>query len=352
MRKPQHDGSETGSAARPARAGERSWVRWVPWLLLAAVAVPLPATAWPYWLSEVVISVTHLLAALAVALGVWLAVRGRRGLAAVALILAAMNMALVLRPVGAADAQAAEPTAPCAKPLRVVSLNVLRGNQSPVIVTDYLETGGFDVVFLQEYNEWHVWPWMLQHLRERYPYQVTLEGRDVAILSRLPFVESRVDATLGAALDTLFLASGTIHAVVHVRGQEVVLVSAHLSSPKTQGLFKERNRQLAMLADVLSGLDRPVILGADLNGVRWNPRIVAFLKGAGLRYLDHGVLPPVTRPNWLPVLGVQIDYVAPSADAFTGRQAVGPDVGSDHLPLEAMLCPTWTGSGLPAAKGS
>jgi len=335
-------------------------VSWVTWTLLAAVATPLPATAWSYWLSEVAISAAHLLAALAAALAVWLAMRGQRGLAALALILAVTNAALVLRPVGAAGAQgdaqtgaqAAEPAALCAKPLRMVSLNVLRSNQSPVIVTDYLETGGFDLVFLQEYNEWHVWPWMLQHLRDRYPYQVTLEGRDVAILSRLPFVESGVDATISTAFDNLFLAAGTIHAVIRVRDREVVLVSAHLSSPKTQGLFKERNRQLALLADLLPGLDRPVILGADLNGVRWNPRIVAFLKSAGLRYLDHGMPPPATRPNWLPVLGVQIDYVAPSADAFTGTQAVGPDVGSDHLPLEATLCPTWSAPGLPAPKGS
>ncbi|MBB4264811.1 endonuclease/exonuclease/phosphatase family protein [Roseospira visakhapatnamensis] len=330
-------------APPPRRPGTGDRRPWVSWAGLVMVATPPLATVWPYWLSEVILSAAHLLAGLALLLAAWLASRGRRGLAVLAIVLAGVNMALVARPVGAGLADT--PATPCERPVRAVSLNILSVNHSPVILTHYLEAEAFDVVFLQEYNEWHVWPWMLEHLRHHYPHQVTREGRDVAILSRLPFVASPVDATLTTVFDRLFLASGMIHAVTRLEGREVVLVSAHLSSPYTQGLYKTRNRQLSLLADVLAGLDRPVILGADLNGVRWNPRIDAFLKTAGLGYLDHGFPPPTTRPNWLPVLGVQIDYVAPSADAFTGTQTVGPDVGSDHLPLEATLCPRWADTG-------
>jgi len=340
----------TASPTPPPVRNRRAWL-WdgAIWAGLALSATPWPATLWPYWLSEVSISLAHALSVLPVVLAVVLAVRGKRILAMLALLLAGANLWLVARPVGAPGPEVVAEPVSCEQPLRAVSLNIRRDNWSPVIATDYLETGGFDVAFLQEYNDWHVWPWMLQHLEAWYPYQVTREGRDVAILSRLPFVDSPVNGTVDAALDNLFLGEGTIHATVRVRGRQVVLVSAHLSSPQTQGLFKERNRQLAMLADLLSGLDRPVILGADLNGVRWNPRIADFLRESGLRYVDHGFPPPATRPNWLPVVGVQIDYVAPSADAFTGWQSVGPDVGSDHLPLEATLCPLWE-EGTPTAE--
>jgi len=343
-----------GTTTPTAPSARRSplW-SWLTWGVLLATAAPLPALLWPYWASELFISITHLLALLALGLAVGLASRGRRGRALLALAIAALDLALVLRPVDAGqtwvgDAWTTAPTSAaaagpmtCAQPLRVVSLNLLFNNRSQNIVTDYLDSGPFDVALLQEYNTWYHWSDMLDRLRDRYPYQRATDRRDVAILSRVPFVDSPVDATVATALDSLFLASGTIHATVRIRGRDVVLLAAHLSSPQTQGLYKERNRQLSLLADLLRSLDTPVILGADLNGVRWNPRITGFFRGAGLRYLDTGFPPPATRPNWLPVLGMQIDYIAPTADAFTGVQTVGPDVGSDHLPLEATLCPTW-----------
>jgi len=305
--------------------------------LAALGAAPLIAPLWPTWISEVALSSAFLVALGLLVAALWAAVQRRVRRAVLATVLATANGLMIVSAIGwpAGDGVG------CAHPLRMVSVNALYNNRSPPVLDEYLRTQGFDVVFLQETNSHRRWKEFREGLRAVYPHQVT-SGRDVAILSRLPFVGGAFPDGMAPDLGSPFLAGATVPAVVEVGGRDVVLVSAHLSSPQTQGLFKQRNRQMDLLGAALARESRPVILGGDLNVVPWSPRTRAVLSMAGLGALPYGGWPVATRPNWLPYMGVQIDYVLPTATAFRGVQRVGPDVGSDHLPVEADLCPVAT----------
>ncbi len=330
--------SDADAVTPPAVPHQDSRPRVIRTLLAVLIGLaPILSLGWTYWLAEVAISLSLLVALTLAGAGLWRLVNRRVASATLMGLLAAANAALVVSHIGWPSPAASE-TGPCAHPLRTVSINVLNTNRSPLILDDYLRTRGFDIVFLQEVSKSGRWSAFLDGLLKTYPFQARPNGTDVAILSKLPFRPTDPDGVLARGLRTPFLARSTAHAVTRIGGREIVLLSAHLSSPQTQGLYKQRNRQLDLLAAVLARDTRPLILGADLNGVPWTPPVARFRRDSGLRTLDYAGAPVATRPNWLPYLGIQIDYILPSASAFQGVQRGGTDIGSDHLPLEAHLC--------------
>jgi endonuclease/exonuclease/phosphatase (EEP) superfamily protein YafD len=54
----------------------------------------------------------------------------------------------------------------------------------------------------------------------------------------------------------------------------------------------------------------------------------------------HQILPPTThRLALLPFMGLSDDHIALSGKVGVRRCEVGPDLGSDHLPLVCQLAP-------------
>ncbi|KAA5606878.1 hypothetical protein F1188_02890 [Roseospira marina] len=305
---------------------------------LIAVISPLVALSWRFWLAEIPLTLLPILVALAVLLAAWLAAL-RHGFAALLfLAFGVVDLGVMLGAVGPPTLSAASEV-PCARPLRVASLNVLFSTGNWASQEAYLRNGGFDVVLLQEIFADGYWLGRLRALSETYPYLMTHRGSDSAILSTRPLRALPPRLQNATALTTPILGNVPVAAMVAVGDREVLVVSAHMPSPKTPDAYAGRSLALHHLAALITTAEGPAIVAGDFNGVAWSPRIAAFREAAGLSMLDWGPLPIATRPAWLPVLGAQIDYVLPTASDFTGVQRAGPDVGSDHRPLEADLCP-------------
>ncbi len=111
----------------------------------------------------------------------------------------------------------------------------------------------------------------------------------------------------------------------------VQIVSTHPPSPGTPRFAYDRNRQLPQTAD---GLDtkQPFIIMGDMNTTPWGS---IFSSVPGTRAGDpifEGTFPAFAGP-----LGLPIDHIKFGGGLMLQDYRVGPDVGSDHLPLFAAF---------------
>ena len=118
---------------------------------------------------------------------------------------------------------------------------------------------------------------------------------------------------------------------------EFTLVATHPVPPKTAALARSRDRQLRAIAEFVAAAPLPCIVAGDLNTTPWSAAFRDLLARGGLRdtALGRGV-----QGTWharLPLPRIPIDHVLAPPGTEVLRRAVGPDVGSDHFPVEAEL---------------
>ena len=257
----------------------------------------------------------------------WAAWRRRRGILALAgptLLLNALLIAQLGWQPQVSHASLADDFA-----LHVVSLNVLYDNRHRQAVLDYLLASDADVVLLLEVNQ--RWLGALQPLQAKYPYHIELPRSDAAGLafySREPWEKADI---------VRFGERGIPSVEVRMthQGRKLILIGAHPLSPVDGRRARLRERQFAWLADHVRHLDEPVLVVGDMNATPWS---------AGLRLATSGNLgfrslsAPWT-PTWhaRSIMAIPIDHALCTAPLVVTRRAVGPDVGSDHRPLEVSI---------------
>ena len=287
------------------------------------------------WLAELSTHFrAHYLLALAILVPVLLAAKRRR-LALVAAILALPNawysapyVLPLLMPASAAVAPEA--------PVSIVSLNLWYRNERFETVRDYLRMRSPDVLVLSELTP--RWVAELRKITAAYPYWLSVDRRNpwgLGVFSKYP---------LRGATPTDLGLSGSVNVVTTVAlpGGDVRLVAVHLSSPSTPARAVNRNRQLAEVARVAGPAvgrsdPTPRIVVGDFNVTPFSPAFGDLLATTGLvdAARPRGLLG--TWPTWMPLLKLQIDHCLADASLAIGDVSLGPDVGSDHVPLEILL---------------
>lgn len=260
----------------------------------------------------------------------WFAVaawrRSRPAVACLALAVAANTAALLPSWVPAGT-----PTAAVAgDPLELVSLNVLADNAERDRVLAYLRHRDADLVVLVEIDA--AWAAALDALAPRYPHRV-VEPRDdmfgIAVLSKLPLASPRVEQ----------VADGppVILATLPRGGRGCLLVAVHPRAPITAAWSASRDAQLAAIGEIAAAESRPVIVAGDLNATPWSHGFRQLVRPRGLRdsARGRGLQPTWNARRWAP--RIPIDHVIVSPEVQVLSRTIGPDVGSDHLPVEATL---------------
>ena len=196
-----------------------------------------------------------------------------------------------------------------------------------------------DIVAVLEVDD--DWAAALEGLAEQFPHQLIRPRPDnfgIAVLSRWPLVDPQVVA---------FSETGfpSIIATVRRESGDFRFIATHPYPPFNGRATEALLVHLAGVAEVVESSPVPCIVAGDLNATPWSRPFRELLARSGLvdTAVGHGV-----QPTWhahLPAPRIPIDHVLVPPAAVVLRREVGPDIGSDHFPVEAELI-------LPAAPAS
>lgn len=209
--------------------------------------------------------------------------------------------------------------------LTIMQLNILYNNPNLQQAISALSSEQSDFVLLQEITA-TTQP-ALDALKPAYPFQLSCSFQSVgsvAIASRHPFVET--------AKKKCIRAYGLASARFSVAGREVTLASYHSYWPWPFSQFD----QIYRLEDHFKKMEAPIILAGDFNATPWSHAVktVATMTNtkpaAGLSITWTPSFADWRGPKWM---GLPIDQTLYSKELALKSRTVGPDAGSDHLPV-------------------
>lgn len=205
-----------------------------------------------------------------------------------------------------------------------------------------LRESGADLIAVQEVSEKNAAAFDCE-LSDVYPYQA-LHGYGIsgkAVLSRWPIT--------GEETFTLHTERFHLHATIDFDGTPLHVINTHLPPPIFDGrMWPAWHGRVAQaeISDLLAKAQTtsgPTIMLGDFNKLPRN-QVYAISGSDGLRDVFNQVKqePEPTFPRrfgvipWLPPM-FRIDYIWHSQQLTVNRAWVGPDTGSDHLPVLAEL---------------
>lgn len=212
--------------------------------------------------------------------------------------------------------------------IRAVSANVLCSNRQYAKFNEYIRATRPDFFLVMEVDE--TWLAELQSLSEEYPYRVAQAGQGafgIALMSRMPIEDYQVIESTTAKVPM-------IRATLSLGERHLHFLGVHPLPPIRSGNSEMRNGQLREIAALAAPLPAPRLLLGDLNITSWSPYFADLLDQTSLRDGRKGF---GVQPTWpgLPWLArIPIDHTLVSDDVEVVARRVGPDVGSDHRPVE------------------
>lgn len=152
----------------------------------------------------------------------------------------------------------------------------------------------------------------------------------VGLYSRRRLADSRI---LSVSPD----GQPSVVATVVLGGRSLVLLIVHV---RTIADGAARERQLRELSEELQSLGDRVAVCGDFNSVPWSDSIRDLADGADLRSIFGRFGRDGTWPTYAGPLRIPIDNCLVGAGLAVTDRRIGPDIGSDHLPLIVDFAPT------------
>jgi len=305
-----------------------------PWPLLAYAACVLAGTVagwggrW-HWLLDLASHFRSIWLLLAIA-GLVACARWPSRFAAVCLALAAAGNAAEMLPYwlparGVEDASAA--TGPR---VTVVVANVHRLNDDATAAVAYLRDRRPDVAAILEVDA--AWANAVAGLADIFPYRVVRPRTDnfgIALLSRWPLDDVTV-VDFGVPGRPSIVA--TVLAASHFR-----FIATHPYPPFHGRATAVLNAHLEAVAAAAAASPLPCIVAGDFNATPWSHPFRTLVAKGGLRDTAVGRGVQATWNARYPVPRIPIDHILVPPSVTVVRRVVGPDIGSDHFPIEAEL---------------
>ena len=214
---------------------------------------------------------------------------------------------------------------------QLVAFNLNYRNRNHADLLAYIRERRPDVLVLSEYTP--DWDRALATRLDEYPYR-EVRRRDtpfgLAVYSRVPLQDARW-------LDLGVPGSDNLQARVNLGGRDIELFAVHIFPPTSRQRAHWRRIQLAGLAELMAQAPSPRMLVGDLNLTPFSPYFKELLGSADLldmrqRQGLHVTWPSRPLPLWLP-----IDHCLADSSAGVVDVRTGPDLGSDHYPLEISV---------------
>lgn len=219
-------------------------------------------------------------------------------------------------------------------PVSFMTFNVWKDNDRFYQTIDYIRKHQPDVVGLIEVS--HVFDQELQQLKDLYPYYTSLpeEGRfGLALMSKFPFK--------GARQSELYRFIEPVIAVeVYPNGihnKPLHLLLFHPRPPINAAFTESRNHDFESLSLWLhtKGGD-PILVMGDFNATIWSTALQNLIQEHDLK-TGAGLWRGGTWPSVLGFLGIQIDHIMIKNMMTSYSQSIGPNLGSDHRPVHALI---------------
>lgn len=261
--------------------------------------------------------VHYFVLAVVVALGLYL-VGARKS----ALILSAFGMLnfVLMAPFFVPRARAANP----GETYRLLSANVLTSNLKHHLVRDLIIGEEPDFVMLAEVNQ----PWLDDLALDESGYLYSeLYPRDnnfgIAFFSRIPFDHAEIVDTIVPSVLVNFSLDGT----------DFNLIGTHTWPPLNAHLSEKRDEQMRKLAELVVSQSGAILFCGDLNLTSWSHAYLQFMGTTQMRDSRVGRGIQASWPASIPMMRIPIDHVFITQQIEILERRLGPDVGSDHLPV-------------------
>lgn len=218
---------------------------------------------------------------------------------------------------------------PAADEIKIVSFNTWHANLDLERLHAYIEREDADVVLLIEFGPTK--RALIDREKERYPYATGCSETwecSVEILSKHPFASTadgrrelddgppRVIVTFGAGPHPL------------------TVIAAHMMRPIDGP--NEHLLEMRRVAGLARSAPGPVIVAGDFNATWWSHSFEVFREDSGLTHMGRYLPSWPSQSRWfLPQLN--IDHLWVSRELAVTDVHLGPDAGSDHRPLVAIV---------------
>jgi endonuclease/exonuclease/phosphatase (EEP) superfamily protein YafD len=215
---------------------------------------------------------------------------------------------------------------PASQVFRGLLMNVNTETGRPGQVAAAIHRFAPDILALEEVDD--RWLLVLSNALRNYPYSKAMPRDDnfgIALYSKYPF-EAEI-RQLGEA------EVPSVVAKIQLTGGALTVITTHPLPPGNAENSRLRDEQLLRLAEIVGAKNEPILVLGDLNATPWCYGFKKLLNVSGLRDASqgHGILP--TWPTFLPIMLIPIDHCLYSAGIRVTKEAVGPNVGSDHYPV-------------------
>lgn len=220
----------------------------------------------------------------------------------------------------------AAPSAPATTPaLRVVTFNLWNGNRMLPDAAKFLIGTNADVIVLQEVLCAASDP-LFEALRPAYPhiYRASERCFGQAILSKHPILKT-------GRRDYSYRAPLWIWAQIAWQGRTIQVTGIHLAHPTRP---RDQAVNVNDLIGYMNATKLPHVIAGDFNLTPYSWLLTKFAHASGMRRLATYQR---SWPGNFAFPAFLIDHVFASGDFAKADVAVGPYIGSDHLPVIADL---------------
>ena len=210
---------------------------------------------------------------------------------------------------------------------QVVGANLLKENHNFDIFVKYISEANPDVFLALEFTQ-H-WQEGLRSLHKNYPFRIEQPREDsfgIALFSRIPIAESSVPISTASALPMIV-------AKLSAAEGDFTLIGVHPPPPIGGQYSRSRNSQLAEITELVSSIEGPKIVLGDFNITPWSPYFEKLLKETNLKNASRGFGIQPTWPSAPKLFQIPIDHILVSKDVEVIKRDLGPNIGSDHLPV-------------------